>query len=498
MVAAAPNPGAALAAFLEFIRGADALVAHNARFDVSFLRAACETTGRSWPAPVVIDTVALARALVHRDEARNHRLATLARLFRAAVTPDHRALSDARATVDVLHGLVERLGPLGVHTVEELARYGARVAESTRRKRHLADDLPAAPGVYVFRDGRGRPLYVGTSVDVRSRVRTYFTATERRTRMAEMVAVAESVTAVVCATPLEARVRELRLIAEHAPPYNRRSRFPERAPWIKLTVEPYPRLSVVRAVVGDGATYLGPFGSQGQARSAVAALQDALPLRQCTARLPRRPAPSARACMLAEIGRCGAPCVGGQDVEDYLNVVERARRALTHDADEVVGHLLRRVEALAGAERFEDAARHRDRLLAVVRAAARTQRLAPLAATRELLAARGGPPGPGGAAGWELVLVRHGRLAATTLSPPGADPRPYIEALRASGEHVAPPPPPHPAAHPEETEQILRWLEQPGVRLVELDGEWSCPSVGAAGHLARLTLGSVTPIREST
>ncbi len=480
MVATAPPLGAALTAFLEFARGA-VLVAHNAGFDMSFLKAACAVTGRAWPAPTVIDTVGLARAVVTRDEARNHKLATLARLFRSPVTPDHRALTDARATVDVLHALLERIGPLGVTSLEELAGYSSRVPETTRRKRHLAADLPHAPGVYVFVDGRGRPLYVGTSGDLKTRVRTYFTATERRTRMGEMVAIAESVTAVVCATALEARVRELRLIAEHNPPYNRRSRFPERAPWVKLTVEPFPRLSVVRAVLPDGATYLGPFGSRRQAELAVAGLHEAIPLRQCTSRLPRRPSASARACMLAEIGRCGAPCVGGQDVESYRHVAEAARTALTRDAGAVVSALLDRAGALAAQDRFEEAARHRDRLLAVVRAAARTQRLAPLAAIRELVAAKDTE------AGWELILVRYGRLAGAAISPPQADPWPSIRALCSTGEQVCTPPPaPLPAAHPEETEQVLRWLEQPGVRLVELDGEWSCPSRGAAGELARL------------
>ena len=308
--------------------------------DAARAETGCAVTGRAWPAPTVIDTVGLARAVVTRDEARNHKLATLARLFRSPVTPDHRALTDARATVDVLHALLERIGPLGVTSLEELAGYSSRVPETTRRKRHLAADLPHAPGVYVFVDGRGRPLYVGTSGDLKTRVRTYFTATERRTRMGEMVAIAESVTAVVCATALEARVRELRLIAEHNPPYNRRSRFPERAPWVKLTVEPFPRLSVVRAVLPDGATYLGPFGSRRQAELAVAGLHEAIPLRQCTSRLPRRPSASARACMLAEIGRCGAPCVGGQDVESYRHVAEAARTALTRDAGAVVSALL--------------------------------------------------------------------------------------------------------------------------------------------------------------
>ena len=111
MVATAPPLRAALPAFLEFAAGT-VIVAHNARFDVGFLKAACVSTGASWPDPVVVDTVHLARALVTADESPNHRLSSLARVFRASVTPDHRALHDAQATVDVLHGLIARVGGL--------------------------------------------------------------------------------------------------------------------------------------------------------------------------------------------------------------------------------------------------------------------------------------------------------------------------------------------------------------------------------------------------
>jgi DNA polymerase-3 subunit epsilon len=486
MLAGAPKLTAALPTFLEFARGS-VLVAHNAGFDIGFLRAGCEQTGHEWPKPTVIDTVHLARHAVSRDEVRNHKLATLAQLFGAATVPNHRALADARATVDVLHGLIGRLGNLGVRSLEELRAYTSRVPEATRRRRHLADDLPHAPGVYIFRDERGRALYVGTSVDIRTRVRSYFTAAEQRPRMGEMVRLAARVDPVVCATPLEARVRELRLIAEHSPAYNRRSRHPDSQPWVKLTVEPFPRLSVVREVRDDGATYLGPFGSVEQATLAVAAMHEAVPLRQCSRRLPRRPAAGASACLLADLGRCGAPCTGGQSVDGYAELVESARQAMTANARQVIDAGLQRAARLAGQQRFEDAALHRDRLFAFVRAAARTQRLAPLARIGELMAARRGERG-----GWELVLVRHGRLAGTALSAHGADPRPHIEALRDSGDVALPAPAPLPAAHPAETEQVLGWLEQPGVRLVDLDGTWACPVQGAGSVSARLDVQPLT------
>jgi DNA polymerase-3 subunit epsilon len=474
MVGAAPRLPAVLPAFLDFARGA-VLVAHNAPFDVGFLKAACAETGHAWPGPAVVDTARLARQVVSRDEAPNCKLSTLARVFRSATTPDHRALSDARATVDVLHALLERLGGHGVQSLEELSTFSSRVSPQQRRKRHLAEGLPSAPGVYVFRDRDGRALYVGKSKDLRARVRTYFTASEMRSRMAEMVGIAESVTPIVCAIPLEAEVRELRLIAEHKPRYNRRSRYPERAVWLKLTREAFPRLSLVRQVRDDECTYLGPFGSARAAERAMTALHEAIPLRQCRSRLsPRRPT---TACALAEMGRCGAPCELRESVDAYARHVESARAAMTGDARPVVDRLTRRVAALAEQERFEDAAAMRDRLAAFVRAAARMQRLTALTRCAELVAARPTEPG-----GWEIAVVRHGRLAGAVNVAPRADPRAAATAMVVAAEVVAPGHGPTPAASAEETECILRWLEAPGTRLVSLDGVWAVPAYGAGRH----------------
>ena len=477
MVAGSPRLEQALPAFLEFSRGA-VLVAHNAPFDLGFLKAGCTHLGIDWPGHDSLDTARLARRVLTRDEAPNCKLATLARLFRSATTPDHRALSDARATVDVLHGLLARLGGLGVQSLEELRTFSSQVSAAQRRKRHLADGLPALPGVYLFRDGHGRVLYVGKSTNLRGRVRQYFTASENRTRMAEMVAVAERVDPVVCSTALEAEVRELRLIAEHSPRYTRRSKRPDKAVWVKLTAEAFPRLSLVRQVLDDGAVYLGPFGRSATAELAVAAVHEALPLRQCTSRLsPRRPSAS---CVLAEMRRCGAPCLGpdsGESPQAYSVHAAAYRAAVTASPSLVVERLTARIAALAADERFEDAAAQRDRLTAFVRAVARLQRLQALTDVPELVAAR-----PAVDLGWEVAVVRRGRLAAAGTIPRGARPSPYVDALLATAETVLPGPGPLPAATAEEVECVLRWLELPGTRLVRLDGTFASPAFGAGRH----------------
>lgn len=154
---------------------------------------------------------------------------------------------------------------------------------------------------------------------------------------------------------------------------------------------------------------------------------------------------------------------------------------LEGDSRAVLTALRARLGQLSAAERYEEAQTLRDRMLALVRATARWQRLSPLAAIPQLVAARRRDAG-----GWEVVCVRFGRLAGTTVTPPGADPMPYIDALCTGAEVVAAPGGPAPAAYPEETELVLRWLETAGTRIVELEGCWTCP-VGGAG-MARAEL----------
>jgi DNA polymerase-3 subunit epsilon len=249
-------------------------------------------------------------------------------------------------------------------------------------------------------------------------------------------------------------VRELRLIASHKPRYNRRSRHPERAVWLKLTSEAFPRLSIVREVRDDGGTYLGPFGSSRVAEEARAAVHDAIPLRQCTQRLSLRLISEGRTggCVLGEIGRCGAPCVGHESPETYSGHASFARTVLEGDVRPVVA------------------------AAAFVRGAARCQRLSALSGIAQLVAAR-----PAFDGGWELHVVRYGRLAAAGTVPPRAHPTPYVEALVATAETVRPGFGAAPRATAEEMECVLRWLESPGVRLVEVDGTWSCPAHGAEG-----------------
>lgn len=515
LVARRPPVEAVLPAFLEFCHGA-VLVAHNARFDLAFLNAnlaRLDYPGLDGP---VVCTATLARRLV-REEVRDCRLGTLAEHFRCATEPVHRALPDARATVEVFHGLLERAGSFGVTTLERLVDFSkVRDAPLYRARHALTDGLPNAPGVYAFTSASGEILYVGKATDLRARVRSYFGNDDRR-RVVDLLKETDTVAHTVCPTPIEAAVREVRLLAAHAPRFNRRSRTPGRAVFVKLTDERFPRLSVVRARRADGGTYLGPLPSGRAAERVVDALHDLAPLRRCSERMG--PGSVRTPCVLAQIGRCLSPCDGSVDEFGYAPAVHAVRAAMAGDPAAALALLARRRTALAAAGRYEEAASLHQRAAGLVTAVTRSRRLAALAAAGDLVASqpsfaarptRAGVPGRGpapasgagsaggagsrggpragaleagpDASGLELVAVRAGRLVASVACAAGqgeaaaaalwarlaASSPAALPAVTADGEGAA------------EADLVARWLEAPGTRLHHCGGRLA--SIVAGGR----------------
>jgi DNA polymerase III subunit epsilon len=470
-----------LPCLLEFI-GRAVLVAHNASFDRRFVQANLERHGYQRLANRVVCTARLARKLLPRDEVPNVRLATLAAYLGSTVAPCHRALTDARATVDVFHALLELAGSYGVLALEDLIEFPSARAGANFKKVHLADRLPRCPGVYLFRDAAGRVLYVGKAKDLRTRVRSYFSG-DGRVKIADLLRELAAIDHHPCATELEASVREVRLIQHHRPRYNRRGRNPERYCYLKLTRERFPRLSVVRRVQADGARYLGPFGSAGQAELVKAAIEDALPLRRCTMRIGARGGGSA--CVLLELGRCLGPCTGAVAQERYGALVATLEGALDGDPEPILGPLRRRMAGYAADQRYEQAAGARDRLEALTRALAETRRAAALATADEIILARAHPQGR------EVTVVRRGQLAAVGLlrdedRPAGAGgttgDHPGLEPLLAgaSAPEVFDGPPPRHLA--DEVGLVTRWLEGAAgkAELLGVRGRLASPAVGGA------------------
>jgi DNA polymerase III subunit epsilon len=471
MVCDAPRIASVLPTFLEFARGT-VLVAHNAGFDIGFLKAAAAQCDIAWPRPPVLCTVRLARRVLSREEAPSVRLSALAALFRAATTPTHRALDDARATVDVLHALIERVGNQGIHTYSDLRSYLPNVTPTQRRKRVLADGVPHRPGVYLFRGPSAEVLYVGTATDLRRRVSQYFTGADPRGRMKEMVALATAVEHVECAHPLEAGVRELRLLAAHAPPYNRRSRFPQRWWWVVLTDEAFPRFSVVRAPRHPRA--IGPFRARADAVETAALIARFTGVRTCTARLGRS-AEHGPACPQHEVADC--PAARGVTAAGYAAAPQRAAALIDGVDNTTLAAIVQQVTELAGRGRYESAARLRDHAATAVEVLWRGQRLRALAAVDELVAAA-----PDGSGGWQLAVVRHGQLAAAGSARRGVPPMPVVEALCAGAQAILPQRAPLGGALVEEVGLVARWLASPGVRIVRV-GTGGLGSTGFATPL---------------
>lgn len=466
MVAPAPRIEQVLPSLLEFM-GDAVLVAHNAPFDIGFLKAACRLHDYRWPGNEVVDTLTLARRATTKEEAPNKKLSTLARVFGASVTPNHRALDDARATADVLHGLLERLAHFGITHREDLDTLRNPVPETLRRKAPMADAVPAAPGVYIFRGPQGERLYVGTSKNLRSRVKSYFTRAEQRRPIRDMLALAVSVDWHVCATELEARVVELRLITQYRPRYNRRSARPERTTWIALTEEPYPRLKVQRAFTGHGCV-AGPFHGVRDATNAIEALQAAFGVRTCTTRLPATPPTRARACLLYDVGQCAAPCLTGAE-SGYATVITQASDALRGDPSPVVEALTGHIDAYVEKLDFERAAHARDAVAALVEASIRRTRLEALDAVRLIAARRNG-------LAFDVVSVVDGVLMGSARVRHGV----WTTATRLREDWDEPVPEPT----VEERELVAVWLESPGTRVVMIEGEWSYPVAAAGRHAA--------------
>ena len=453
MVINAPEIATALPSFLEFI-GDSVVVGHNVRFDLSFLNAAATRLGYGRLVNQSTDTAGLARRLV-RPEVRNLKLASLAAHFRSPTVPNHRALEDARATAHVFHALLERAGSLGVTNLDDLlalprARGGAHYS-----KIGLTEGLPRRPGVYVFKDRNGTPIYVGKASNLRARVRQYFYGDTRRS-IANLMKELHGIDHQECETVLEAEVTEIRLIHAYRPRHNRRSRPPKTSHFVKLTGEEFPRLSVVRTIRPDALAYLGPFRSKKAADEVMLGLWDAVPLRRCRTR------PGAREgrCAAAQLGVASCPCDGSLDAAAYAAVVDEVLSALGGDPGPLLGRLTEKMQRLSQQQRYEEAAWMRDRHDAVVRALRRRW---------EWQALTG--------AGWlELehvdgttAFVDHGTLVETRA--PGRPSR--LRSVRPEPADSTEVPPTVQAS--EEAALIWKWLESQRVRLVDCTGALAYP-----------------------
>jgi DNA polymerase-3 subunit epsilon len=425
MVDRAPDPRGPLGELSRRLQGR-VLAAHNATFDTRVLRQAFARSGLRWPEPPVLCTVAMARALLPLQRQRS--LGALADALGVEVCARHRALADAETCAHVLCALLPRLcvhAGTVAEALELLAprrrRGGRRGAAAPVGSASLAgsvapragqrspqapsfSELPRDPGVYIFRDELGNPLYVGKSVSVRNRARAHFAPSAPPAAWRQRAALVEYVSS---HSELGALITECRLIKRLQPPGNtQRKGGDPRLCYIVCRLDiPFPVLEVSAAPAVGHAVSVGPLRGRERAAELVEQLDSIFGLRHCGRRLARRLHPSA----YGQMGRCLSPCLGDLDPNLYRRRLDEALgvfAGLTDGRERLLEHLREQMRAAASSQRYERAAALRGRL----------RRLTSLLSALEgvLAAVHGRPrlllaPHPTGAGG-ELLWMAGGRL----------------------------------------------------------------------------------------
>ena len=347
--------GSVVRRFLAFA-GDDLLVAHNARFDQRFLEQ--HLNGRRLSEPPLC-TAALARRLLE-GRLRRVGLASLAHFFGVPTRPCHRALPDAEATAQVLVHLIGLAQEVGARHLSDLRTLAAPRKRRVHGKRALAHGAPTRPGVYLFRDRHDQVLYVGRARDLRARLRSYFRSERQRPSVEAALLALERIEWRVLGSELEAALEEVRLIRELQPPANSRGRRKEHGVYLRRRGEEF--------VVSRKPSPLGPIASRRRASLAARALS---------------------ACTQEELDRLlqGGP-------------LPRLRARLSRLAEE---------------QRYEEAARLRDRVEALEQIVERLRSLERLRKLEVCLIAPLTEPG------WQKAFfVCAGRVCAIRSLPPGA------------------------------------------------------------------------------
>lgn len=375
----APEPARILPTLAEMLAGR-VMVAHNAAFDRRVLRQAFDRVGLQWPDPPVLCTAALARALLPLQKER--KLARLAAALAIEVEVSHRALADAETCGRVLCALFPRLCANAATVADALTLIKPRRRRPTKdprqSKRAYAigakelpalnfHDLPRDPGVYIFRDGAGKPLYVGKSVSIRSRARAHFAPSTQR---AAWTQAAELVDYKATCSELGALILENRLIKSLRPPGNvKLARRPdERLVYLVCRLDiPYPILELSPAPAAGHAVTIGPLKGRSWVAELIEQLDSLFALRHCGRKLPRRQHPSA----YGQMGRCLSPCLGDLDPNLYRRRLDEAL-AMFVSAGDARPRLLSNIETQM---RQASAARHYERAASLHRRLGRLRRI---------------------------------------------------------------------------------------------------------------------------
>ena len=344
---------------VDFI-GDSVLVAHNLPFDYSFLKHEFIRADTFLPKMESLCTLKLARKMY--PELKSKSLGNLVKYFGIKHKDVHRALGDAMVTAKLLIKMITQLKEdQNITTLDQLLAYqSVTPIKSNLRiiKKKLAIDFAKAPstsGVYLFKDGKGKIVYIGKAKIIKKRVANYFSNTAAR-KAKQIVRKASRLEYIETNSELSALILESELIKKHKPPMNTLlKKYPQQYfIRVKQTHE-FPNLSSVSKIDFDGNDYFGPYSNRETSKNLIDIVSKTFQLRECSDKELKK----GKKCYLLDIKRCIAPCIYPSS-EDYMNELASAYTFLSGENQESVNKLLLKMKALSAEQKYEEAAEIRD------------------------------------------------------------------------------------------------------------------------------------------
>jgi excinuclease ABC subunit C len=268
----------------------------------------------------------------------------------------------------------------------------------------VLDNLPAKAGVYLHKDKDGRIIYVGKAINLRSRVRSYFQKNVDSVKTARLRRSIADIEIITTDSELEALLLEMTLIKKHQPHYNVRLKDDKRYPYIKVHwQDSFPKVTVTRRMVRDGARYFGPYTSVWAVHQTLDLLRKIFPYLTCDRTITGQ---DERACLYYDIKLCNAPCIGAVNQTQYRAMIQQLMDFLQGKSDHILKNIEAKMEAAAASLNFEKAADYRDQLKAITRVVSKQKVISSATTDQDVIAfAR-----DQGDACVQVFFIRHGKL----------------------------------------------------------------------------------------
>jgi excinuclease ABC subunit C len=233
--------------------------------------------------------------------------------------------------------------------------------DTLERLTGILDTLPQKPGCYLMKDETGKVIYVGKAINVRSRVRSYFqSGTGRDPKTEKLVRHITDIEWILVGSELEALILEMNLIKRYRPHYNIRLKDDKRYPYIKVHwAEPFPKVTITRAMERDGSRYFGPYTSVWAVHQTLDLLRRIFPYLTCSREITGT---DSRACLWYDLKLCTGPCIGAASQEEYRRMIDDLCRFLAGEIESVVADVEKKMKQASVEMHYEQAARLRDRL----------------------------------------------------------------------------------------------------------------------------------------